>query len=724
MYYDNLYGSNNSKISENLFDVNKQIASGLKIQYAKDDVRSFAETMRLDNELATLSQIKKSTESGYKVSNQTDVVLNEFGSTMERMRTLLIQAANSTQSETSLDAISDELRVIQEHLKNLSNTSINGQYLFSGTAVDIKPISDDGTYNGNDGSLHSFLGSNTKQQYNLPGAQLFLGEEILTKRVVTTNVPQSNLSQKYNFSTGADNGTPPTPIKQSDTIRDLMGDTDNIVDTENAKHHFYIRGTKSDGTAFKEKISMKDSNSINELLIQIGDAYGNTPNLDIVNVSMNKSGQIVIEDKIKGSSKLDFHMVAAVDFGDIGFGNQNIDAADVPSIDLLNLGETDFSKIMKSNADKIDLEETLKSNLNELNLNEIKEVASEIGSKLFVKEFVRSGYESSPGVPSNIEGLLYDRTQFSKNGSTLSSSISQILKSDNSFATDSTKISEVADLSQPPSVGSLDGTKLQLTGTNVKGEVYSVDIDMATSGTTFSINGGPQKLNIYTIEEPRTAVSADNMTYKQLMDVVNMVVTNNIPTNAPAEYDLAVKNSKFNGNTFLSYDGKINFREIGSTDTKASISIHDTNSAYFIDNIPASVITFNANNSITIADAKTDFFKEIDEIITSVEEYKLHPDASKGNLRNVGMENSIRKMDLLQDHVIRSHSMVGSQSNALSRAKERTDLLEVSSKTLRSAVIDTDMAESQLSLSQLKNNYEAMLSTVGKVSKLNLVNYL
>jgi len=59
MYYDNLYGSNNSKLSTKLFDVNKQIASGLKIQYASDNLSIFTETMRLDNEMTTLGQIKK-----------------------------------------------------------------------------------------------------------------------------------------------------------------------------------------------------------------------------------------------------------------------------------------------------------------------------------------------------------------------------------------------------------------------------------------------------------------------------------------------------------------------------------------------------------------------------------------------------------------------------------------------------------------------------------------
>ncbi|WP_415398466.1 flagellar biosynthesis protein FlgL [Sulfurimonas sp. CS5] len=751
MYYDNLYGSNNSKINESLFDVNKQISSGLKIQYAKDDVRTFAETMRLDNELATLSQIKKSTESGYKVSNQTDVVLNEFSTTMERMRTLIIQASNGTQSDSSLDAIANELRVVEDHFKNLSNTSINGQYLFSGTAVDIKPISPDGTYNGNDGSLKAFLGSGTQQQYNMSGSQLFLGEEVLTKRMITTNVVQPNLSEKYNFATGVENEAPLTPVKESDTIRDLMGDTDTFVDTENYKHHFYIRGTKSDGTTFKEKVSMKDDDSISELLIRIGDAYGNTPNLNIVNVSLNKSGQIVIEDKIKGSSKIDFHMVGAVDFGrevlDINakakFGSLDINAkAKLGALDInaeAKLGPLDinaraqFGAVDAADVDNIDL-----LDVGESNFSEIMNPTNPPANNLYVKEFVKSGYKSSLGAPEKLEALVYDRTMFSKDGSNLSSSVSQIVRADNSFANGSTKISEVADLSQPPSVGSLDGTQLKLTGTDVRGEVYDVQIDLATAGTTFSLDGGTTNFNVFTIEEPRSAISADDMTYKQLMDIVNIVVTNNtpatfideenenrvVPTNIPTDYDNAIKASSFNGNTFLSYDGKINFREIGTSDTLASMAIHDASSGNFSDGASASVVSFNTNNSIAVVDAKTDFFKEIDEIITAVEDHKTHPDASSGSVRNLGMENSITKIDALQEHFIRSHSLVGAQSNALTRAKERTDLLELSTKTLRSDVLDTDIAESQLALSQLKNNYEAMLSTVGKVSKLNLVNYL
>jgi flagellar hook-associated protein 3 FlgL len=112
-------------------------------------------------------------------------------------------------------------------------------------------------------------------------------------------------------------------------------------------------------------------------------------------------------------------------------------------------------------------------------------------------------------------------------------------------------------------------------------------------------------------------------------------------------------------------------------------------------------------------------------MIKAVENYHNSPDSTIiGDPRNVGIQASIAKMDDLQDHVFRSHSTVGAQSNTLQTSVERTDILKITTMSLRSSVIDTDLAEASLSLTQLTQNYEAMLSTVGRVSKLSLVNYL
>lgn len=674
MYYKNIYSDNNSKLSKNLFDVNKQIASGLQIQYAKDDIRTFTETMRLDNEIAVLGQVKNSTQSAYKFSDQSDVVLNEFNTSINRTRTLLIQAANGTNDDVSLDAIAEELRGLESNFKNLANTSINGQYLFSGSATDTRPISETGEYLGNDTALNAFTGSRISQQYNISGAELFLGDDNTNSRTITTNVINKNLFDDSNLS-------------GSSEIRDLMGDKNGVSPNIN---YFYIRGTKSDGISFKEKYSYSDTDTIDNLLNDIGKAYGNNSLIDVVNVTMNDVGEIIIKDKMKGSSKLDFHMVGAIDYTDSNGGT-----ADVSDIDDLeaNGGETTYPP----------------------------------GSELYVKEFIKSGFVSGSEA-SSLESIVYDRVEFTKDGSFLTANMPQILKDGNDFAIASTKISKVA-----ASDNTLDGTSLKLNGKNISGNNYDVKIDFkstANGGSTFSFdtdgdgNYDDGTYDIFDMGSSREAVDADEMTYQQLMDVMSMVVTDTLPSsNTSSDYDVAVSDSAYKGVTTLTDDGKIKFEDSNHGTTKATIALYDENSDDFSNNL-GSIATFNANNSLTIRDPKTDFFKTLNEIITSVENHKLNPDSSSGDLRNVGIENAIEMMDDLQDHVARSQSKVGAQSNTLTKSLERTETLEIASISLRSSVIDTDLAEASLTLTQLQLNYEAMLSIVGKVSKLSLVNYL
>ena len=664
MYYDNLYGTQNSQINKRLFDVNKQIASGLKIQYASDDVATFSKTMLLDNEITTLGQIKKSTESGYKVSDQSDVTLNEFTDSVNRMRTLLLQAANGTNDGTSLDAISKELRGLEANFKSLANTSINGQYLFSGSATDIKPIADDGTYNGNDVAMNAFAGSRNDLKYNITGAELFLGEEKLVRREVISNVVQTT-----NINGPA--------IDTSTSIEDLMG-----VVPAGRKHNFYLRGSKSDGTAINQQIQLDSTVNVGALLDSIGTAYGNVGSQKVVNVSINNSGQISVSDKIKGSSKLDFHLVGASDFG-------GTDESSVTSIDALqtNGGTTNYATALTS------------------------------PNQLYIRDFSRSGFTSASGAPT-IEGLVYDRTMFNVSGNTLSSNVPQINTSTNDFAKPATKLLDVA------SGTTLDTKQLILNGTNILGTAFTMQIDLKSAGSTFSLDGGTTNFNIFNVKTPRTAVDADEMTYQQLMDVVNMALTNNIPlANTELGYDNAITNADASGNTSLTYDGKLNFNDLQFITTKATMSLHDSNSGSFIAN-QASVMTFNTNNSLTVRDPKTDFFKTINEIITAVEDHKLDPDSSSGTQRSVGIENAISMIDDLQDHVFRTQSVAGAQSNTLTKSIQRVDILDITTKSLRSSVIDTDLAEASLQLTQLTLNYQAMLSTVGRVSQLSLVNYL
>ncbi len=615
--------------------------------------------------------------------------MNGFNGLINRFRTLLLQASNDTNDDTSRNAIASELRGIESNLRGLANTSINGKYLFSGSALDVKPIDDNGIYRGNDSRLDAIVGSNNKQQFNLSGADLFLGENSSIHREIVTNVVNQNLLKDYPAlqATASDGDN----LTESSTMRQFMGDTDNSATPANT-YYFYLRGTKSDGTNFNAQVSFSDTDTVSNLLDEIGKQFGNTGSQDVVNVSLNDFGEIVIEDKLKGSSKLDFNMVGAVDFS----GGA---AANVTNIDALDTGETDFDAIIGA-------------------------TSTATNPNLFVKEFSKSGFTSASGAATNIEGLVYDRTQFSVEGSTISSNLAQVSTADNSFAKASTKLSEVFDLSQG-TAGTLDGTQLRLTGTSIDGVTpYDVTINLNSAGSTFTDNSGPTTYDIFNMDTTgRAAVDADEMTYQQLLDVINMAVTNNFPTGAAdTDYDTAIENSRLRGDTYLTYDGKIAFKDLTQGNTQATMALYDANSGDF--SADPSVISFNANNTLTIRDPKNDFFKSIDEMIRSVEEYKNYPDATNGTQRTMGMQSSIARIDDLQDHILSMHARVGAQSNTLEQSLQRVETLSVTTKSLRSSIIDTDLVEAKLMLDQLTLNYQAMLSTVGRVSQLSLVNYL
>ena len=138
-------------------------------------------------------------------------------------------------------------------------------------------------------------------------------------------------------------------------------------------------------------------------------------------------------------------------------------------------------------------------------------------------------------------------------------------------------------------------------------------------------------------------------------------------------------------------------------------------------------LTFQANNAIIADDPHVDFFKQIDTIIQALEDGTYRPGGSNeydDSMRNPGIQNALLVFDHLADHVNKAHTKNGAQGNSFKYSIERTESLIVQVKTLRSETIDTDFAETYLQFSTLSLNYQAMLSSIGKISQLSLVNYI
>ncbi len=113
MYYQ-VQNSNSNNLSQQLFDVNRQIASGQKFEYAYEAPTSFADTMRLDNEINTFKQVSTSANSGLKFSQQTDSTISSITATLDQFKTKLIQAGSAANSPQSMQALAGEMRGLQK----------------------------------------------------------------------------------------------------------------------------------------------------------------------------------------------------------------------------------------------------------------------------------------------------------------------------------------------------------------------------------------------------------------------------------------------------------------------------------------------------------------------------------------------------------------------------------------------------------------------------------
>ncbi|MUU47904.1 flagellar hook-associated protein FlgL [Helicobacter pylori] len=308
-------------------DANTQIASGLKIRYGYQNSDINNQNLKFQYEENTLDQGIDVAQNAYTSTLNTDKALQEFSKTMEAFKTKLIQSANDVHSETSRTAIANDLERLREHMINVANTSIGGEFLFGGSKVDRPPIDSNGKYHGNGEDLNALISSDNLVPYNISGQDLFLGTDKDKHKLITTNIKLFNQNKLHpDVMDALEHSSLPEEvfIKPSDTLRELIGDNDKDP-TNDPKEFFYLQGVRPDGSSFKEKFALskayqnqQSATKVSDLLDKIAHAYGNTSQNKVVDVSLNNWGQIEIKNLTPGSENLDFHLISSDgDFDDL-----------------------------------------------------------------------------------------------------------------------------------------------------------------------------------------------------------------------------------------------------------------------------------------------------------------------------------------------------------------------------------------------------------------------
>jgi flagellin len=114
--YNNL--SNNQ---DKLNDAFSQLSSGLRINKAADDAAGLSISQGLTSQINGMTQAVSNAQDGINVAQIADGAMGTVQDILQRMRTLVVQAANAgTQDSNSLSAIQSEVTKLNSQLGNIA----------------------------------------------------------------------------------------------------------------------------------------------------------------------------------------------------------------------------------------------------------------------------------------------------------------------------------------------------------------------------------------------------------------------------------------------------------------------------------------------------------------------------------------------------------------------------------------------------------------------------
>ncbi len=400
----------------------------------------------------------------------------------------------------------------------------------------------------------------------------------------------------------------------------------------------------------------------------------------------------------------------------------------------INLNGTNYAFALGATSTVGDFVNSVQTALN-TKFGSDKFAASLIDGKVVVKDLtINPTYSSTQSsaltkmtldFPANtfasVNGIESDKAYFEKSGSRLTSNVSQIVKTTNAY------VAPVDTVLSASGLTTMVGEQLTMQVQTLTGASQTVTVDFAATGSTFKV--GANTYTIFNAASPQAITPPDQVTYRQLMDVMSMVVSNVLPATVATatDYNSAVKAAKTQAAVTLDNNGKIVIEDKTSTATKASLSMYDTSTNTAFTNTltyNTSSVTLNSNNAITIDDPYVSIFDQMQMAIDAVSANKTRATSDGTDPRNVGIQNALFAIDHLLDHTIRKHTEIGAVSNAFQTSADRTTTLGLNIKTVRSEVLDTDIASAYLELTQRTQNYQALLSTVSKINGLSILNYL
>ncbi|MDA0151814.1 flagellin [Vibrio sp. Makdt] len=111
----------------------ERLASGSRINSAKDDAAGLQISNRLEAQMSGIDVAVRNANDGISIMQTAEGAMNETTNIMQRMRDLSLQASNGSNSQSERTAIQEEITALNDELNRIAETtSFGGKKLLNG----------------------------------------------------------------------------------------------------------------------------------------------------------------------------------------------------------------------------------------------------------------------------------------------------------------------------------------------------------------------------------------------------------------------------------------------------------------------------------------------------------------------------------------------------------------------------------------------------------------
>ena len=212
----------------------QRLASGLRINSAKDDAAGLQISDRLTAQINGLNQGNRNTNDGIALAQTIEGALDETTNMLQRIRVLAVQAANGTNTNEDRKALQQEVRQLSEEITRIAKqttfaggTVLNGpQKVQGGNVTNSKSLIPDG------GILTFQVGANAGDTLGLNWNKAFTMDGLADMAKIT---PAANKTEIANKGLVNSQGTFFWSVTGADSAKSTLTYIDSFIQTVDSK---------------------------------------------------------------------------------------------------------------------------------------------------------------------------------------------------------------------------------------------------------------------------------------------------------------------------------------------------------------------------------------------------------------------------------------------------------------------------------------------------------